>query len=259
MAETKSGGKSKPGTSAATRKSTKSGSAASKKPAKSATTTSKKPAKSATTAAKKPASAGAAAKKPGKAAESRVPKTATDAKSAAKKPAGSRTPSKRTVVADTARSYFDALAARDASAAAALWHKDGVEDLVPLGIFRGPDAIRRLLTEMFTAMPDMRFSVERITADDSVAAVQWRATGTFSAGSFQGLEPTGRRVELRGTDCLEIDEGKIIRNTAIFDGAAFARQVGLLPAEDSGADRAIRAGFNTVTKLRRSVAKRTAG
>lgn len=250
MAQTKSGGKSKSGTSAAPKKST---------PKSAGASSSKKPAKGATTAAKKPAGAGAAAKKPGKAAESRAPKTATDAKSAAKKPAGSRAPSKRKMVADTARSYFDALAARDASAAAALWHKDGVEDLVPIGIFRGPDAIRRLFTEMFTAMPDMRFSVERITADDSVAAVQWRAAGTFSAGSFQGLEPTGRRVELRGTDCLEVDEGKIIRNTAVFDGAAFARQVGLLPAEDSGADRAIRAGFNTVTKLRRSVAKRTAG
>ena len=240
MAETKSGGKGSPGKSTG----------AAKTPAGGAGSAAKKPASGKSSAAKKPAGAAGARKAPKTVAASRKP---------TKKPATSRTPSKRTVVADTARSYFDALAARDAGAAAGLWHKDGVNDLVPLGIFRGPAAIRQHFTEMFTAMPDMRFTVERITADDKVAAVQWRAAGTFSAGSFQGLEPNDRPVELRGVDCLEIDDGKIMRNTAVFDGAAFARQVGLLPAEDSSADRAIKAGFNTVTKLRRTVARRTAG
>jgi hypothetical protein len=108
-------------------------------------------------------------------------------------------------------------------------------------------------------MPDLRLSVERITADDRVAAVQWRASGTFSGGPFQGIEPTGRRIELRGIDCLEVVDGKVMRNTSVYDGAAVARGMGLLPPEDSGADRAMRAGFNTVTKLRRAVAARTGG
>ncbi len=172
--------------------------------------------------------------------------------------APSRAPAKRTVVQATAGAYFEALAARDADAAVRVWDAEGVNDIVPLGIFRGPAAIRTLLKEMFTAMPDARFTTERITADDKVAAVQWRLAGTFSEGTFQGLQPTGRRVDLRGVDCLEIVDGRIVHCTSTFDGAAYARQVGLLPPEDSGADRAIRAGFNTVTKLRRTMAKRTA-
>ena len=162
------------------------------------------------------------------------------------------------MVENTARAYFDALGARDADAAARVWSDEGIDDVLPLGIFRGAKAIRGFLKELFTAAPDMRFTVERITADERVAAVQWRSVGTFTSGTFQGIEPTGRRVELRGIDCLEVVDGKIVHNTGVFDGAAFARQVGLLPPEDSGADRAIRAGFNTVTKLKRSVAKRTA-
>ncbi|MGI8945640.1 MAG: ester cyclase [Thermoleophilaceae bacterium] len=231
MVEPKSGGGSKPtGTGAAPKKRAGSAAAAAKKPAKRA--------------ASKPAAKSAAAKS-----------------AAAKKPAAkpSRAPAKRKVVSDTARGYFDALAARDAAAAAGHWRADGVDDVVPLGIFRGPAAIKGLYEELFAAMPDLRITVERVTADDRTAAVQWRQVGTFSAGSFQGLEPNGRRVELRGTDCLEIEDGEIVRNTSVFDGAAFARQVGLLPPEDSGADRAIRAGFNTVTKLRRTVARRTGG
>jgi steroid delta-isomerase-like uncharacterized protein len=166
-------------------------------------------------------------------------------------------PAKTGAASEIARSYFDALAARDAGAAARMWRDDGVADVIPLRIFRGAAAIRSFLEEMFSAMPDARFSTERIVADDTAASVHWRLVGTFSGGQFQGLEPTDRRVELRGNDLLEVEDGKLVRVTAIFDGAAFARQVGLLPPEDSGADKAIRAGFNAVTKLRRTVAGKT--
>lgn len=248
---------------AASRKpAAKRASAASKEPAaKRASAASKEPAQRAPAAAKPTKSAGSATRKPAKVTSApRTPAKAavgvTTAPTVARKDTPRAVP-KRAVVQETARSYFEALAARDADRAARAWGEGGVDDIVPLGIFRGRAAIRALLLEMFTAMPDSLFSVERITADDKVAAVQWRVVGTFSGASFQGLEPTGRRVDLRGSDCLQIEDGKIVHNTGIFDGAAFARQVGLLPPEDSGADRAIRAGFNTVTKLRRTVARRT--
>ena len=258
----------------------KGAASAAKKPA----TRSRKPAKAASPAKKarastpkvtpaaKPAKPVAAAKPAAPAAPAAVAKPAESAGAPAKpaeaaapvKPAAppgeapSRAPTKRTVVQATARAYFEALAARDPDAAVGVWDAEGVDDIAPLGTFRGAAAIRTFLKEMFTAMPDAIFTMERITADDKVAAVQWRLAGTFSQGTFQGLEPTGRRVDLRGVDCLEIVDGKIVHCTSMFDGAAYARQVGLLPPEDSGADRAIRAGFNTVTKLRRTVAKRTA-
>ena len=41
-------------------------------------------------------------------------------------------------------------------------------------------------------------------------------------------------------------------NTAYYDGASFARQVGMLPAEGSGAERAMKGAFNAVTKMRRT-------
>ena len=163
---------------------------------------------------------------------------------------------KRALVEGVARSYFEALAARDVAAAVGLWREDAVDDIVPFGIMRGQAAIRSYLEELFGAMPDARITTDRVIADEAGAAVRWRAVGTFSGEPFQGLEPTGSRIDLRGIDNLEIEDGRIVHNTGVFDGAAFARQIGLLPPEDSGADRAIRAGFNTVTKLRRSVAKR---
>jgi predicted ester cyclase len=157
-------------------------------------------------------------------------------------------------VEEAASNYMDKVAARDAEGMAACWHPDGVEDIIPLGVFRGPEAVRAVFSELFAAVPDFEFTVTRITADHEVAAVQWRATGTFTGGPFQGVQPTGGRVELRGTDCVEVDEdGRITRNTAAYDGMAFARGIGLLPPENSGVEKAMKGALNAVTKVRKAV------
>jgi predicted ester cyclase len=175
----------------------------------------------------------------------------------AKMPAAPRRSARAKAVEAAAQTYFDAIAARDPDAMAACFAPSGIDDIVPLGVFRGPEAVRKLFGEMFRAMPDVTMTVDRIVADHGVAAVQWRLAGTFDGGPFQGIEPTGRRVELRGADLLDIDEqGLIIRNTGFYDGAAFARAVGLLPPQDGGVDKAMLAGFNAVTKLRKAVVSR---
>ena len=135
-----------------------------------------------------------------------------------------------------------------------------MDDLVPLGPLRGPGAVRSFFAELFAALPDFEFTVTQMVIDSQGATVQWRMRGTFDGGAFQGVEPTGRRIDLRGCDCMEVDEdGLITSNVAYYDGAAFARQIGMLPAQDSGADRAMRAGFNTVTRVRSALAQRKGG
>ena len=73
------------------------------------------------------------------------------------------------------------------------------------------------------------------------------------------IEPTGKPFEMRGLDLLEVEEGLIVGNTAYYDGAEFARQAGMLPPQDSGAERAMKSAFNAVTKLRRVVNERRPG
>jgi steroid delta-isomerase-like uncharacterized protein len=155
-----------------------------------------------------------------------------------------------------ARSYFAAAAARDPQAMAGHWSEDGVEDIVPTGVLRGPAAIAGYFSELFAALPDSEMIVERVVSDAETAVVQWRLSGTFDGRPFQGIAPTGRRVELRGADVIDIEDGKLVRNTAFFDGARFAREIGMLPPEDSGAERAMKTAFNALTKVRRAVAER---
>jgi hypothetical protein len=62
---------------------------------------------------------------------------------------------------------------------------------------------------------------------------------------------------MRGVDVMTLDdEGRVDHNTIYYDGAEFARQVGMLPRRDSAADRALTAAFNGATKLKRAVSRR---
>ena len=165
---------------------------------------------------------------------------------------------RRKAVEQKIRAYFEAMDNRDAEGMAAHWREDGVEDVVPVGLVRGRDELRDFSAAMFAAMPDARTTVTRLVAGEQSCAVEWRIEGTFDGAPYMGIEPTGRHVEIRGFDLFELEDGDIVSNTAYFDGAGFARQIGMLPADGSGADRAMKSAFNAVTKLRRAVAERRA-
>ena len=160
------------------------------------------------------------------------------------------------VVEQHARAAFDALARRDAEAIGEHWREDAVSDIVPIGILRGRREIVEFYREAFAAVPDLDTTVTRVVAGERLAAVEWRMTGNFT-GAFRGIDPTGKRIELRGVDLLEIDDGEILSNSSYYDVAAFARQVGMLPPEDSSAGQAMKSVFNAVTRVRKAVAERT--
>jgi steroid delta-isomerase-like uncharacterized protein len=152
--------------------------------------------------------------------------------------------------AEVARAIFDAVSEKRLDDAMAYVAEDAVDDFVAIGRFEGKAAIRRFFDELLAAFPTFEMIVERIVGDDSTAVVQWRASGDFTGGPFQGVEPTGKHVEIRGVEVMEIVDGSVRHNTIYYDGAAFARQVGLLPAAGTTLDRAVLSLFNAATRLR---------
>ena len=166
------------------------------------------------------------------------------------------------MAADAGRSrrrYFDALARRDLDAAAACWAPDGVDRLVGQADAHGPEGVRAFFGELFAAVPDFAFEVEAIVAEGDRAAVRWNATGTFAGdAAYQGIEPTGGRVELAGLDLLTVRDGLIVRNDAFSDGMGFARQIGMLPPPGSGAEAKVLRAFNARTRAAASSPARAA-
>jgi steroid delta-isomerase-like uncharacterized protein len=157
---------------------------------------------------------------------------------------------------EVARSIFEALAKKDLDSATSFIADDGVDDFIALGEVRGKSAIRQFFDELLRAFPDFEMAVDRIVGDDTAAVVQWRATGSFSGGPFQGVEPTGKHVDIRGVDVMEIKAGTVRHNTIYYDGASFARQIGMLPRSGSPTDRAMQSLFNAVTRMRQRITNR---
>lgn len=163
---------------------------------------------------------------------------------------------RRKAVEQTVRSYFEAMDNRDPNAMAAHWREDGVEDIVAVGVLRGRDELREYFKSMFAGMPDARTTITRLVAGEQSCAVEFRIEATLEGAPFMGIEPSGKHIEIRGMDLFELEDGKLVSNTSYFDGTSIARQIGMLPADGSGADRAMKSAFNAVTKLRRAVAER---
>jgi hypothetical protein len=55
---------------------------------------------------------------------------------------------------------------------------------------------------------------------------------------------------------IRVDENdKVVTNTVYYDGAEYGRQIGMLPARDSAADRAMTAAFNGATRLKKRLGR----
>ena len=150
-----------------------------------------------------------------------------------------------------ARESFEALFnRRDFDADRAFWSEHSVDHFLALGLdIRGPEHLEGFFRELFAAVPDFRMTIENIVEDDRHAVVQWTGSGTFDGAAFQGIEPTGRFVNLRGCDVIRFRaDGKLEETTVYYDGAEFARQIGMLPPRDSAVDKGMTQAFNTVTK-----------
>ena len=156
---------------------------------------------------------------------------------------------------DVARHIFeDVLNQRDADALRPYWADDLLEEL-PTGTYRGPDEMAHHFAETFAALPDFHIEPEKIVGEDDTVFVKWRLTGTFNGEAWQGVEATGDGIELLGIDCFTFREGKITRNEVVFDQMSFARQIGMVPAQDSVGERAMKTALNARTKLKQRLAR----
>jgi predicted ester cyclase len=54
---------------------------------------------------------------------------------------------------------------------------------------------------LFAAFPDGQLEIEQTVDDgDKRVVVQWTASATFDGAAWQGIEPTGSKVSVRGVD-----------------------------------------------------------
>lgn len=132
-----------------------------------------------------------------------------------------------------ANAYMQAWAARDVDAIAAFFADDGVyEDVTNVGNgwatpWRGREAIREAVRELYAGLPDLAFEWSVRTGHDLVV-VEWTMTGTHT-GDWPNLRATGRTISVPGVSVIELEGETIRRQRDYWDGFLFSSQLGVLP------------------------------
>src|SRR4051794_23680291 len=134
--------------------------------------------------------------------------------------------------------------------------EDVVERIVPIGIYDGRQAVLAYHEQMFAAAPDFRVEVTHVAAVGDAVLAAWELSATFTGAPFEGLRPNGRRVRLEGASTHVVREGRVARVDVIFDGASFARQLGMFPVHGSPTDRVSRVALNLKTRWQAPRSKR---
>jgi steroid delta-isomerase-like uncharacterized protein len=143
---------------------------------------------------------------------------------------------------------FAQLNTRDVTPLRRFWTDTTVQRF-PDTTCHGADEIAAYFEVAFAALPDFDMRVVDLIEQGEHVFVQWHLTGTHSGGPFQGIEATGRRIELDGMDHFVMRDGKTVSNFIVYDQLQFARQIGFLPEDGSAGDRAAKTAFNAKNRL----------
>jgi glyoxylase-like metal-dependent hydrolase (beta-lactamase superfamily II)/predicted ester cyclase len=134
------------------------------------------------------------------------------------------------------------------------WTPGGVGRFVGDRDLPVPDGYRREFGQIFAAFPDLDFQITDLYVRGEQATVRWRIRGTFCGAPWDGIEPTGARVDLEGVDLTTVRDGKLVALDAFVNYADFARQIGLLPPAGSPTERRMYGVLNARTRLGRRIA-----
>jgi steroid delta-isomerase-like uncharacterized protein len=107
----------------------------------------------------------------------------------------------------------------------------------------GHAQVSEFLDALWRAMPDMTFELSDgpyVALGDARASFRWRGSGTFTGPMDPpGFAGTARRWVVDGADFHEYRDGRIAKARVVLDVMSIARQVGLMPATGSRAERAM--------------------
>ncbi len=86
----------------------------------------------------------------------------------------------------------------------------------PAGGPTGPLAFRHYYAAIRSAVPNARYEVDDLIAEDDRVVVRWRLLGTHK-GEFRGIAPSGRAITLKGIAIHRVQGGKLMERWVVSD------------------------------------------
>lgn len=91
----------------------------------------------------------------------------------------------------------------------------------------GLDDVKRHITTLRSAFPDLAFHVQDVVANGEDIVLRWTATGTHT-GDYFGIPPTGKTFTITGMNYWRTANGKAIEGWVSRDDMGLMRQLGLM-------------------------------
>ncbi|HYM19805.1 MAG TPA: ester cyclase [Candidatus Kapabacteria bacterium] len=94
---------------------------------------------------------------------------------------------------------------------------------------QGLAGLKEMITNMKAAYPDMKFTVNHITADSNMIWAQTTMSGTNS-GPWMGMPPTNKKINVEGVDIIKLGpDGKATDHWGYMEEMKMMTQLGLMP------------------------------
>ncbi len=109
-----------------------------------------------------------------------------------------------------------------------MFAEDAVDHDPAPGQGPGREGFRTFFHALATAFPDAKITPATLVADDEHVCLAYTLTGTHK-GDFQGVAPTGKRIEVRGMQIGRFRDGKIVERWGSTDELGVMQQLGAGP------------------------------
>jgi steroid delta-isomerase-like uncharacterized protein len=103
---------------------------------------------------------------------------------------------------------------------------------------RGPESEKKRATLYRNAFPDIRFTIEDITAEGETVVARWSCRGTHK-GDLNGIAPTGKQFNITGVSIAHFTNGKMVEGWVNWDALGLMQQLDVVP--DLGKAKAVAA------------------
>ena len=122
------------------------------------------------------------------------------------------------------REHVDAENSGDVDATIASFHRPRY-DIVAIGaVSDGEAAVRQLIGDLVQGFPDFHFEPLKMNHAEHAVFVEGRITGTHR-GAWGGLQPRGKKMDVRVACVFDFEEDRLINETVYFDFATIQRQL----------------------------------
>jgi predicted ester cyclase len=92
---------------------------------------------------------------------------------------------------------------------------------------RNIEDFKQFNSELFSAFPDIQFTIEDMIAEGDKAVVRYTMTGTHKGD--MGVPPTKKKVTVWGISIDRVAGGKFVEGWSRFDTLGFMQQLGAVP------------------------------